>query len=158
MEFSTTESEQRKLLRNGYMYVHRINLSEGSSMLDCIYSRNGCHCKAKVKLSQLDEFLDEVYEHTHAPSRTECKVTKVKAGNKGRVEDSGETAQHILGTELRNISYGMAANLPSLPSLDLHFVGMSAILLNKNMPPTAAHREDIPDLPHAYCTTTNGDP
>ena len=26
------------------------------------------------------------------------------------------------------------------------------------MPPTPAHIEDIPDLPQAYRTTTNGDP
>ena len=26
------------------------------------------------------------------------------------------------------------------------------------MPPTPAHREDIPDLPQAYRTTTNGEP
>ena len=26
------------------------------------------------------------------------------------------------------------------------------------MPPTPAHKEDTPDLPQAYCTTTNGDP
>ena len=38
-----------------YTYVHKRNLSEESSMWECIY-----------------EFLDEIHEHTHAPSQTEC--------------------------------------------------------------------------------------
>ena len=56
MEFTTTERGQRKLLRNGYMYVHRRNLSEGSRMWDCIFRQKGYQCNAKVKLSPLDEF------------------------------------------------------------------------------------------------------
>ena len=36
----------------------------------------------KVKLSPLGEFLDEIHEHTHAPSQIERQVTKVKAGIK----------------------------------------------------------------------------
>ena len=64
------------------MYVHRRNLSEGSNMSECIYQRNRYQCNAKVKLSPLDEFLDEIHENTYAPSHTECQVTKVKAGIK----------------------------------------------------------------------------
>ena len=55
MEFTTTERVQRKPLRNGYMYVHRRNLSEGSSMWECIYRPKGYQCNTKVKLSPLDE-------------------------------------------------------------------------------------------------------
>ena len=82
MKFTTTERGQRKLLRNRYMYVHRRNLSVGSSMWECIYRRKGYQCNAKVKVSPLDEFLDEIHEHTHVPSQTECQVTKVKSGIK----------------------------------------------------------------------------
>ena len=86
MEFTTTERGKRKLSRNGYMYVHRRNLSEVSSMWECIYRRKGYQCNVKVKLSPLDEFLDEINEHTHAPSQTECQVTKVKAGIKDELK------------------------------------------------------------------------
>ena len=149
MEFTTTERGHRKLLRNGYMYVHRRNLSEGSSMWDCIYWQKGYQCNAKVKLSPLDEFLDEIHEHSHAPSQTECQVTKVKSG------ETEETKQQILSTELRNISDGVATNLPSLETLrrNVHHSRQ-----DRNMPPTPAHREDIPDLPQAYHTATNEDP
>ena len=155
MEFTTTERGQRKLLRNGYMYVHRRNLSEGSSVWECIYRRKGYQCNAKVKLSPLDKFLDEIHEHTRAPSQTECQVTKVKSGIKRRAEETEETTQQILGTELRNISDGVAANLPSLETLRRNVCHSRQ---DRNMPPTPAHREDIPDLPPAYCSTTNGDP
>ena len=117
MEFTTTERGQRKLLRNGYMYVHRRNLSQRSSMWECIYRRKGYQCNAKVKLSPSDEFLDEIHEHTYAQSQTEWQVTKVKAGIKRRAEETEETTQQILDTELRNISDGVAANLPSLEAL-----------------------------------------
>ena len=70
-------------------------------------------CNAKVKLSRLDEFLDEIHVHTHTPSQTECQVTKVKADIKRRVKETEETTQKILDTELQNISDGVAANLPS---------------------------------------------
>ena len=86
MEFTTTERGQRKLLKNGYMYVHRRNLSGGSSMWECIYRRKGYQCNVKVKLSPLDEFLVKIHKHTHSPLHTECQVAKVKAGIKKRAE------------------------------------------------------------------------
>ena len=83
------------------------------------------------------------------------QVSKVKAGIKRRTEETEETTQQILGTELRNISDGVAANLPSLETLRRN---VSHSRQDRNMPPTPANREDIPDLPSAYRTTTNGDP
>ena len=117
MVFTTKERGQQKLLNNGYMYVHRRNLSEGSSMWECIYQRKGYQCNAKVKLSPLDEFLDALREHTYALSQTECQVTKVKTGIRRRAEETEEITQQILGTEVRIISDGVAGNLPSLETL-----------------------------------------
>ena len=73
------------------MYVHGRNLLEGSSIWECIYQRKGYQCSAKVELSPLGEFLDEIYEHTYAPSQTQCQVNKVKAGIKRRAEEKEET-------------------------------------------------------------------
>ena len=131
MEFTTTERGKRKLLRNGYMYVHRRNLSEVSSMWECIYRRKGYQCNVKVKLSPLDEFLDEINEHTHALSQTECQVTKVKAGIKRRAEKTEETT--------RNISDGVAANIPSLETLCRN---VRHSRQERNMAPAPPHRED----------------
>ena len=150
MEFTTTERGKRKLLRNGYMYVHRRNLSEGSSMWECIYWRKGYQCNANVKLSP----LDELHEQTYALLQTECQVTKVKSGIKRRAEETEGTTQQILSTELRNISNEVAANLPSLETLrrNIHHSRQ-----HRNMLPTLAHREDISDLPQTYRTTVSGD-
>ena len=157
MEFTTTEMGQRKLIRKRYVYVHRRNLSEGSSMWDCIYWRKGYQCNAKVKLSPLDEFLNEMHKYTHAPWQTECKGTKVKAGIKRQAEDTKKTTQQILGTDFRNScsKRKVAANLPSLETLRRN---VRYSHHDRNMPPTPAQREDIPNLPQAYRTTTNRDP
>ena len=123
-------------------------------MRECICRRKGYQSNAKVELSPLDEFLDKIHKYTHAPLQAECQVTKVKAGIKRRTEETEETTQQILGTELRNISDGVAANLPSLETLRRN---VRHSRQDRNMPPAPAHREDIPDLPLAYRTTTNGD-
>ena len=56
---------------------------------------------------------------------------------------------------LRNTSDGVAANLPLLETRRRNVRHSHQ---DRNMPPTPAHREDIPDLPPAYRTTTNEDP
>ena len=55
-------------------------------MWECIYRRKGYQCNAKVKLSPLDELLDEIHEHTHAPSQRECQVTKLKLASKDELK------------------------------------------------------------------------
>ena len=72
---------------------------------------------AEVKLLPLDEFLDEIHEYSHTPSQTKCQVTKVKIGIKKRAEETDEITQQTLGTELRNISDGVAASLFLLETL-----------------------------------------
>ena len=88
------------------------------------------------------------------PSQAECQVTKVKAGIKRRAEETEETTQQILSTELRIISDGVAANLPLPETLCRN---VRHCCQGRNMPPTPAHTEDIPDLPQVYRNTTNGD-
>ena len=86
MEFNKTERGQRKLLRNGYMYVHKRNLLEGSSMWQRIYWQKGYQYHVKVKLSSLAKFLDEIHEHTHALSQTEFQV-KLKVESKDEMKN-----------------------------------------------------------------------
>ena len=65
------------------------------------------------------------------------QVSKVKAGIKRRTEETEETTQQILGTELRNISDGVAASLPSLETLRRNVRHSHQ---DRNMPPTPAHK------------------
>ena len=87
--------------------------------------------------------------------QTECQVTNFKADIKRRAEETEETTQQILDTELRSISDEVAANLPLLETFRRNIRHSRQ---DRNMPPTPAYREDISDLPQAYHTTTNGDP
>ena len=36
-------------------------------------------CKARVKLTYDDQFIEQVNEHIHPPLKTKCEVAKVKA-------------------------------------------------------------------------------
>ena len=117
MEFTTTERGNRKLIRDGYMYVFKKMLTNDVISWECILRRKGVQCKASIKLSILDEFIGQNNEHTHPSSQTQVKVIKAKASIKLKAEASEETSQQILASELRNISEGAAANLPSLDAL-----------------------------------------
>ena len=77
MEFTKTEKGQRKLIQNGYIYVFRKMLANEVSSLECILRRKGNQCKATIKLSPTDEFIEQVNEHTYAPS-TEMLLPKRK--------------------------------------------------------------------------------
>ena len=98
--------------------------------------------------------LGHTNDHTHPPSQTDCAGTKVKANIRRMAETTEETTQ-ILATELRNVSEGVAANLPLIGTLrrnDRHS------RQDRDLPPNPIRREDIPALPPAYSITTNGDP
>ena len=110
MEFKETKKGQRKLIRNGYIYVFKKMLANEVSPWECILHRKGNQCKATIKLSPTDEFIDQVNEHTHAPSQTEVEVTKAKSRIKRKTTTTLDTPQQILVTELRNISEEAAAS------------------------------------------------
>ena len=154
MEFTTTERGNRKLIRDGYMYVFKKMLANDVSSWECILRRKGAQCKASIKLSILDEYIGQNNEHTHPPSQTQVEVTKAKASIKRKAEATEETSQQILASELRNISEGAAANLPSLDALKRNIRHARE---ERNMLPNPQTREEIPVLPKEYQTTTNGD-
>lgn len=155
MEFTNTERGQRKILRNGYIYVHRRNNANGFSTWECILRRKGSQCNAKVRVSPNDEVVEQTNEHSHPPSEVECLVTKVKAGIKRRAETTEEPAQQVIAAELGNISEGTAANLPSLSTIRRN---IRHIRQDRDLLPNPISRADIPELPPQYTVTANGDP
>ena len=78
MEFSFTGRGARKLIRNGYQYVKQKDLASELTSWECIERRKG-NCKAKVKLTAINDFVEQMQEHTHASSATRCELTKVCA-------------------------------------------------------------------------------
>ena len=55
MEFTTRETRNRKLIRDGYMYVLKKMQANDVSSWECILHRKGTLCK--VSISILDEFI-----------------------------------------------------------------------------------------------------
>ena len=82
MEFTTTKKVQRKLIRNEYIYVFKKMLPNDVSYWECNLHRKNNQCKVTIKISPTDEFIEQVNEHTHAPSQAEVEVIKVKANVK----------------------------------------------------------------------------
>ena len=151
MEFTTTEKWQRKLLRNGYMYVFQKTLANDVSSWECVLRRRG-HC-ARVKIPVSDDFIEQTNEHTHPPCQANCEVAKVKAGIKRRAEGTNDTSQQILSVELSAISESVGTNLPSMEVLRRN---IRAARQERNFPPLPINRAAIPVLPRQYQQTENG--
>ena len=153
MEFTTTEKGRRKLIKDGYIYVFKKQLANDNSSWECVLRRKERQCRATVKLSPTDEFIEQNNEHTHASSATEVEVTKVLMSIKRKAETTDETSQQILGRELALISEDAAANLPAVSTIQIR---IRKVRENQNVIPNPQNRDEIPVLPLEYQQTTNG--
>ena len=73
--------------------------------------------RQKVKLTNTDEFIAEVNEHTHPPSQAKVEVAKIRTAIKRKAETTHETPQQILAVVLQGISVSAAVTLPPLNNL-----------------------------------------
>ena len=119
-----------------------------------MFVRRKGQCKAKIKLSADDAFLNQLNEHTHPPSQTRVEAAKIKARIKNRAGNTNDTSQQILGAELRNVSEATAVALPSLSNMRRNIRRQRD---DHNMPAVPQQREDIPVLPNNYQITNRGD-
>ena len=106
MEFATTETGARKLLKNGYIYLFKKNVANGMTSWECELRRKG-QCRTSIKLNELDNFVEQVNEHTHPPSVTKCEITKVKESIKRRERDSLDNPREIVSVEVHNVSWSI---------------------------------------------------
>ena len=154
MQFIDTQKHNRKLIRNGYMYVYQKALSDGKTSWECVQRRgsktNPGTCKARLKLDSLDRFVESGHEHSHVPSQTQT----VKSSIKRRAETTNDTAQQVLAGEMAGISPAAAANLPQLGNIRRTI--RSQRQTNENLPPLPATRAAIPVLPAEFQTTLSG--
>ena len=97
MELNFTERSAKKLIRNGCQYVKQKDLANRLTSWECIERRKR-NCKAKVKLNAIDDYVERVKEHTHAPSASRCELTKVRASFKRKASTTHDTTQQIFGT------------------------------------------------------------
>ena len=66
---------------------------------ECVLRRKG-ECKAKVKLTNTDGFVDEANEHMHPPPQTKVEVAKIRTSIKRKAATTQETPRQILAVEL----------------------------------------------------------
>ena len=131
-------------MKDGYMYVFQKTLANDVKCYECVLRRKG-ECKAKIKLTPEDNFLNQLNEHTHLPSQTKIEVEKVKARVKERAENTNDTSHQILGAELQNMNESTTVNLPALNNMRRNIRRQRG---QNNMPPIPQRREEIPPLPH----------
>ena len=61
--------------------------------------RRGGECTAKIKLDEAGNFLQQINNQTHAPSKTKSGKAKVRENIKRRATETQDPAQVILGIE-----------------------------------------------------------
>ena len=93
-------------------------------------------------------------QHTHPPSKTNCKVAKVRAGIKRRATETVIRKQQILAEELGGISEGPAINLPAVENLHRN---IRSVHQESNLPPLPTNTATIPALPIEFQTRTSGE-
>ena len=73
------------------MYTYHKTLAEGVSSWECVKRRGSKtspgDCKARLKLSALDVFIESTNEHSHPPAQTQCEVAAVKSANQAKGGD-----------------------------------------------------------------------
>ena len=153
MEFTATERGQRKLIKDGYLYILQKNLANDFTSWVCVLRRKG-HCKARVKLDPNDDFVELTNQHTHPPYQTNCEVAKVRAGIKRRTTETVMTNQQILAEQLGGISEGAAINLPAVENLRRN---IRSARQERNLPPLPINNAAIPVLPIEFQTKRSGD-
>ena len=114
-----------------YMYVHRRNFLKDPICGSVFIGKKGI--SVKINSSFLNKFLNEMHEHIY-------QITKAKADIKRWAEETAETTQQILGTELKNIFDRVAGNLPSLEILRTNIRHSRQ---DRILPPTPTHTEDF---------------
>ena len=73
------------------MYVFQKNMANNLTSWECVLRRRG-QCKARIKLTVTDDFVEQTNEHTHPPNQTQCEVVKLKAGIKRQAEATFQTS------------------------------------------------------------------
>ena len=107
-----------------------------------------------MKLDELDDFAEQVNDHTHPPSTTKCGTTKVKENTKRSARDSLDNPREIVSAEVQNVSEDVAVNLPSLDHLGRNIRSQRQ---NRHLHPNPIVREALPELPPEYQVASAGE-
>ena len=71
-------------------------LANDISLWEWILGRKDRQCHAPVKVAPSEEFLEQVNDHTDAPSSIQAELTKTKTGMKCKTTTINETVEQTL--------------------------------------------------------------
>ena len=72
MEFTTTERGARKLSKDGYIYLLKKKHCKWNNLMGVRTQKKG-ECRASIKQDELDNFVEQVNDHSHPPLATSVK-------------------------------------------------------------------------------------
>ena len=154
MESVTSQKGNRKIIKNGYIYVFKKHLANDIRSFECQLRRKG-QCRATIKVDVTDVVVEEMHEHTHPPSDTKCEVQRVKSRIKDRCGTTNDTTQRILTDVLQGVSATAAVNLPKVEHMRRTI--RSQRQAAENLLPEPINRETIPNLTFEQQQTSNGE-
>ena len=79
MEFITTTTGGRQLLRDSYLYYKNKSLNNGSSYWEGKERRSGKGCKVKIVLHEQENFSHQFGQHKHAPNPEAVPALKLRS-------------------------------------------------------------------------------
>lgn len=153
MEFVRSQKGNRKIIKDGYIYVFKKELANYVRSFECQLRRAG-QCRVSIKVNPNDEVIEQLHEHTHPPSNVKCEVQRVKSSIKERAESTNDSTQQIMVGELQGISEAAAVNLPNVEHMRRTVRSQKR---NEGDMPEPPNRNAIPELPMEYQQTCTGE-
>ena len=95
MEFIETTKGERKLSKDGFLYIKNETLTNGRTYWECTQRRSGNGCNVKITLDVAARFVAQTHQHTHAADPEGNDLLKARAGGiKPSAKDSRKNAKH----------------------------------------------------------------
>ena len=95
MEFIETTKGERKLSKDGFLYIKNETLTNGRTYWECAQRCSGNGCNVKITLDVAARFVAQTHQHTHAADPEGNDLLKARAGGiKPSAKDSRKNAKH----------------------------------------------------------------
>ena len=95
MEFIETTKGERKLSKDGFLYIKNKTLNNGRTHWECAQRRRRNGCNVKITMDAADRFVAQTYQHSHAADPEDNGLLKARSGIKRSAKGTAEkNAQH----------------------------------------------------------------
>ena len=155
MEFITTHKGGRKLIRNNFKYHLHKTLENGKTYWECDKRGSRSGCKAKVVLYQLNNFLMQSGEHTHALDPEKVLVEKWRPAIKRAAIETNASTSNIIAANIAGITENVLAKLPRMETM--RRVVRRQRATQTAYPSIPDDGDNLFDIPQRFTVTSSGD-